>query len=129
MDSLTFGAFVKKAAKARVDVAVAVFAYSQKLTDYPSNIRPRIKADFDAGRITEARRDMLLRCLDKCADAWKSYGRLTHPHDPSDWSSLGEGAYMRRTHTVDDYGNGLFGKRTDHRMPDVAAGAMYDTEG
>lgn len=128
MDSLTFGAFIKKAAKARVDTAIVVCAYSRKLEECPSEIRQWMRADFDAGRITEARRDMLLRCLDKCADAWKSYGRLTHPHDPSDWSSLGEGAYMRRTHTDDDYSGGIFGRRTDHRMPEEAAGAMYDTE-
>lgn len=118
-DTKTFGAFLRQAAKAGIDIAQAVVPYSEKFTDCRYHVERRIEADLKRGNIGRERADVLLSAVDKCADAWKRYAVIVDHCDTEDWADLGNGAHMRKTHKDSDI---CLTKVTQFRKQVTAAG-------
>lgn len=99
-DTKTFGAFLRQAAKAGIDIAQAVVPYSEKFTDCRYHVRRRIEAAVET--VGRERADVLLSSVETCFEAWKRYCGLAGCYDTDIWADLGNGAHMRKTHKDSD---------------------------
>lgn len=93
-----FGAFVRQAARAGADKAIAVAIYVNDPAMSCKEVREEIAKSLRKGLISEQRKRKLDTLLNDCWTEYQNGGKVVQELDMKDWRSLGNGCFQRINH-------------------------------